>query len=257
MKLLTVTLVLVLGVLGVVLFLATRTSDQNGRTALNIAWDGPYALRVPESTIASDSQGNKSLTIRPQMKDAYSNFAATLIRAPNPPVHCRFALEGTVSYHNLPDNSVLQMTACSLCRTVTVQTSEDAGPQKRLSGTSEPRPFVIPYAGLPGEGNILQLELSVFVAGHPVADPATNSQAPSITLSNLRLVSFPDPTPEDLGLASSGSVAGGTLDWKSFFVGVTTAAVLSLATAQAVLLARRLKKLRSERELRRIASLDT
>jgi hypothetical protein len=258
MKLLIITSTLALAVLSIILVFANRDEDQNGKTALDITWDGPYALQVPSGKVTADVHGNKSLTIRPQLADEYSNFDATIVRIQNPPVSCRFALQGTVSYTNLPDNSALELTSCSVVKTQTITTNEDAGPQKHLLGTSAPRPFVITFAGLPGDGKMLQLDLSVFVGGHPVEDPASKGQPTSITLSNLKLVRFPDPTPEDLGLTSySGSNSGQGLDWKSFCVGVTTTAVLALAMAQAILLVRRLKKMRAEREMRRIASLDS
>jgi hypothetical protein len=100
---------------------------------------------------------------------------------------------------------------------------------------------------------LLQLELSVFFGGHPVEDSRSKGLPTGLTLSVLRLVAFPDPTPEDMGLVPYSPSPRG-MDWKSFCAGA--AAILALALAQTIVLVRRFRKLRDERELRRIASLD-
>jgi hypothetical protein len=257
MKLIAVILAFAFGILSAVLFLAMRHDDQNGRTALNITWDGPYALRVAGTRIVSDTQDNKSLMIQPRLETIYSNFNETLFRIANPPVRCRFALEGTISYTNLPDDSAMEMTACYLVKTETIVTHENEGPEHSLYGTSESRPFIMTMSELPGVGKLLQLELKAFIGGHPVETPASKGQVPSITLSNLKLIRFPDPTRDEVALAfGATSNASGRLDWKSFCIGAVAAAVLGLALAQGVLLVRRLRRLKAEHEMRQMSSLD-
>lgn len=250
MKLLTIPLAFALGILCVIVLLALRTDDQDGKTVLELEWDGPYALQVPSSEITVDSLGHKSLTIRPPFTELagyrHVDFQADLFRIPNPPVHSRFALEGTISYTNMPCKSALLMRGYFLTKTTEFETDDDEGPAESLRGTSESRRFILPYAGLPKEGKPLQLDLSLLLEGTPFNDSTSNGQPASLTLSNLKLVSFPDPT-----------ATGRVLHWKSFWIGVTTTAVVSLAAAQVILLMRSLKKLRADREMRRIASMDT
>jgi len=47
------------------------------------------------------------------------------------------------------------------------------------------------------------------------------------------------------------------IDWKSFWIGTAACALTLLALAHLLVLARRWKRIRHERELRRIASLDS
>ena len=163
-----------------------------------------------------------------------------------------------ISYTNLPETSGVWGAACFLAITEEFGTTDGEGPAQDLRGSSESRPFVIRYAGNPRDGKLLELDFKVSMRGRPIEDPQSKGQPPSITLSNLKLVSFPDPPAKDLGPTppSSGAM-GGVSHWKSFWIGVAATAVVSLATAQAILLMRRLKKLRAEGEMRRIASMDT
>jgi hypothetical protein len=194
--------------------------------------------------------------IQPKFADVYSHFQTTLFRISNPPLRYRFALEGTISYTNLPDDCSLDLLATYEVQTLEAATTDDAEDgRRRPSGTSESRPFILTIPALPGNGKLLQLDLSVFLGGHPVEDPRSKGLPPSLTLSALRLVAFPDPTSEETGLVPYSPSPRG-LDWKSFCAGVAATALFSLALAQAILLVRRLRKLRDEGELRRIASLD-
>jgi len=47
------------------------------------------------------------------------------------------------------------------------------------------------------------------------------------------------------------------LDWSSFWIGVTACVLVLLALAQVLLLVRRLKQGRHDKEMRRMASLDS
>ena len=87
MKLLVIPLAFSLGILSVIVLLALRTDDPNGKTVLNIAWDGPYALKVPSSEVTVDSLGHKTLTIRPLLTadSEASTRGSTSFASPIPP----------------------------------------------------------------------------------------------------------------------------------------------------------------------------
>jgi hypothetical protein len=255
--LITILFVFAFGLLSAVLFLVMSYDDQKERSVLDIAWDGPYALQVNGTQIVSDAQKNMSLKVQPRLETLYSNFNETLFRIANPPVGCRFALEGTISYTNLPDNSAMEMTACYLAKTETIITDKNEGPEQSLHGTSGSRPFIMTLSEIPAVGKLLQLELKAFIGGHPVETADSKGQAPSLTLSNLKLVRYPDPTQEEVAVMMGAMpTAGGMFNWKSFCFGAASTAVLGLAMAQGVVLARHLHKLRAEHEMRQMSSLD-
>ena len=86
----------------------------------------------------------------------------------------------------------------------------------------------------------------------------------TVHLRNLKLVQYPEPPPEPKAqtpVATPGSTfvttpAGG-LDWKSFFLGVAALGTSLLAGRGIAFISRRWNHRRHERELRRIASLDS
>ena len=266
MKRLLLTLILALT-------LSSACAD-DGTTVLDLSWDSPYALKVPNSEIThpADSPAVMTISIIPTSLDRFEAYQSLLFRIPNPPIKSRtYALTGEVAYQHLASafevrnylsliSSYLE-TGVSICKT-----DADAGLQGYFSGTSDFRPFAVTYhwgTGTPGK--LLQLEIGVNIASRLRAseNQKIGDVAGTLSLRNLKLVEYPDPSPpptppaptvETAAPAPPASFSG--LHWPSFWIGVTTCVLTLLALAQVLVLVRRAKQARKDKEMRRIASLD-
>lgn len=192
----------------------------------------------------------------------------------------RYAVIGEVRYENTHDGSLEMYNTfasekpgaspnCFLTSTLAAE-----GPLGLLQGTSDWRPFWLPFDSSGIKGRLITL----WVDGRL-------SDAGPIYLRHLKLVQYPDgafplslapsgqiPKPEvaaqEIALSSAGqtpseqspvaeSKSAAGIDWKSFWLGVAATILLIAAVGSFSFLSRRLKRRRKERELRRIASLDS
>lgn len=246
-------------------FTLSCVEAQEEPTVTNLTWDSPFALKVPNSEISHPDQDSSVLTISridrtiPGREDE-SVFQATLFRMENPKLtSSHYVITGEVAYQNLPDKSQLELVVSYLeSGSHSLATNERNGPQGHLAGTSDFRPFMIRFS-MPDPGRPLQLEINVVLCGGSTAtNPTSSGHLETLSLRNLKLIQYPNP-PEPIPAVTSPitSASSPGIDWKSFWIGMATSALALLGLAQLLLLARRWKRIHHERELRRMASLDS
>lgn len=259
MKWSIVALVLVLGIIGTLAFRFGSGDSPDGKTVMNLTWDSPYAVKIPTGpiTVAINSPTSATFTRAPSTPadGRFFHFQTDLFRIPNPPVRWNYVITGLASYENLPDRSELQLAACYLGGNIVVDMDRESGANKGFAGTSELRPFIMPVQLMPGQGELLQLDVSLFIAGDAQTPPVPIGAVEKLTLSDLKLVRYPDPPADSTTPASPPPSVSG-LDWKSFLIGTAATAILGLAMAQGFVLVRRLRKLKADREIRQMSSLD-
>jgi len=177
---------------------------EDGTTVIDLPWDSPYAVKVPEGEVTHPTDGPAVLTIYRTQDRAFGDqedvYEATLFRMQNPKlVSSHYILTGEVAYQNLPSLSQLQLASSYLQSGTSAQaTDEDVGPQKYLSGTSDFRPFSIRFS-TKDPGQPLQLEINVKLFGRCQAANPSNLpptvHPETFSLRNLKLVEYPNPPP--------------------------------------------------------------
>jgi hypothetical protein len=234
------------------------SSDE--KPVLKLTWDSPSAIRVLSGSMTVLLNSPTSVTflrsnpISPNQK--FFHFQSNLFRIPNPPVRWHYVVTGEAAYQNLPDLSEIQITACYLGGNVVIDMDPNSGAANSgFMGTSELRRFAIPVQILPEKGDLIELDLSLFIASNEGTPPVPAGGVEKLTLSNFELVRYPDP-PVDSPHSSYAARSFFGLDRKSFLIGTATTAILCLAATQTVTAVRRLRKLRADREMRQISSLD-
>lgn len=176
-----------------------------------------------------------------------------------------YAITGEVSYEDVSPGSYLEMWSYFASPAPGYpegayfsRTLGDGGPMGKLDGTSDWREFRLPFDSTGTTSEFKRVEMSLHLTG-----PGT------VHLRNMMLVQYPDaPRPANV-LASSGLVSVATdptaaqpphansFDLRSFLFGaLTTAAVLFVITF-GIFISRLWQRKQHERELRRIASLDS
>jgi len=244
---------------------------EDATTVMELPWDSPYAVKVPDSEITHPDQGPAVLTVpivfSPKYLNTYPVFKATLFRIPDPKVASNvYTLTGEVAYQNLDGRSNLYLAASYLESGVSIMgTGDQAGLAASFNGTSDFRPFAITFTGHPASDKLQQLEVNVSLTGQPLPLGAKAGDLPeSVSLRNLKLVEYPAPPPPPPAPIAEAPAApvpatpapSPGLDWPSFWIGVTACVLVLLALAQVLLLVRRVKQTRHDKEMRRIASLD-
>lgn len=165
-----------------------------------------------------------------------------------------YALVGEVKYENVPSGSYLQMLSFFPPVEVgepTAYPSFEVGSTGGLDGTHDWREFRLSFDGTGMTKKLAQLEMNLHLTG-----PGT------VHLRNMRLVQYPDgPLPATQATATQTPVVVAAeshgIDWKSFFLGVAATGVFLLAGGGIIFISRRWNRRRHEREMRRIASLDS
>jgi len=174
-----------------------------------------------------------------------------------------FAIVGEVKYEKVTPGGYLEMWSHFASpapgypeEAYFTRTLADSGPMGRLDGTSDWREFCLPFDATGTKSKLARLEMNLHLTG-----PGT------VHLRNMRLVQYPDgPLPA----TSAPSLL--TLDQVSvqidqerisalrsiwFCLGIATTALTLLAGGGIIFISRRWNRRRHERELRRIASLDS
>jgi hypothetical protein len=254
-----VALVLVLGIIGTLAFRFGSGDSPDGKTVMNLTWDGPAAVKITPGPITVTINSPTSATFVVSSSFFGNRFLPALqndlFRIPNPPVRSRYTITGIASYENMPNLSELLITACYLNGNYAVDMDRYSGANMRFVGTSGLRRFIIPMDTPPAYGrDLLQLDVSLVVGWDRIAPPLPAGAVQKLTLSDLKVVSYPD-SPANAISASAPSTAA-SLDWKSFLIGTAATAILGLAMAQGFVLVRRLRKLKADREIRQMSSLD-
>jgi biopolymer transport protein ExbD len=191
----------------------------------------------------------------------------------------RYAVVGEIRYQNV-SNGYLEMSSefapedpGGSSTWFYTRTEDDQGPFARLKGTSDWRPFWLPFDSSKIENRTRLKRLQISLG---LADEGT------VYVRNVKLVQYPSetfPTP----LAPSGTIPPPQLpsgesafqkqnpsaqvpveskrttgiDWKSFLLGMAATGMSLLAGGGIIFISRRWNRRRHERELRRIASLDS
>jgi hypothetical protein len=132
----------------------------------------------------------------------------------------------------------------------------------KMEGTDDGRDFALPFDATDAKTKLVRLVMNLHLAG-----PG------SVTLSDVKLVQYPDastPASQPPATLSSSQTAhtpvqvttvpatpSGGINWKSFLLGVAATGVSLLFGGGIIFISRRWQRRRHERELRRIASLDS
>jgi hypothetical protein len=164
-----------------------------------------------------------------------------------------FAIVGEVRYEKVSPESYLEIwshfaspapgypEAAYFSRTL----GED-GPMGKLEGTHDWREFRLPFDATGAKTKLVQLEMNLHLTG-----PGT------VHLRNMRLVQYPDEgvgSPIHIPVESTRTTG---IDWKSFLLGMAATGASLLVGGGIIFISRRWNRRRHERELRRIASLDS
>jgi hypothetical protein len=166
-----------------------------------------------------------------------------------------YAIVGEVSYENVSYGSYLELGSYYAPSTggydpkvYYSRTLADSGPMGRLEAWSDWREFWLPIDASSAKTKLFRMDIMLHLTG-----------AGKVHLQNLRVVRYPDsPLPGEppaIGVASkSGSVV---INWQSFLLGVAATGASLLFGGGIIFISRRWNRRRHERELRRIASLDS
>jgi hypothetical protein len=144
-----------------------------------------------------------------------------------------------------------------------LRASDDIGPLARLRGsTPDWTPFWLPFDSSQQKSRLTSLVVNLNLADRG-----------NVYLRNVRLVQYPDgtfpkslapsgtiPPPQPLYPAAVGEAtrpASPGIDWKSFLLGAATTGLALLAVTGLIFVSRLWQRRHHERELRRIASLDS
>lgn len=166
-----------------------------------------------------------------------------------------YAILGEVKYENVSPGSRLEMwssfTPLEQGDATAYPSWED--PVNKLEGTHDWREFRLPFDGTGMIKKLARLDVDLHLTG-----PGT------VHFRNMRLVQYPpDGSPPasqalPMQLRAVTAIANpGGIDWKSFLLGVVTTGAFLLAGGGIIFISRRWNRRRHERELRRIASLDS
>jgi hypothetical protein len=194
-----------------------------------------------------------------------------------------YAVTGEIRYENV-SNGYLQMFNAFAPEDpggpstwFYTRTLADQGPLARLKGTSDWRPFWLPFDSSKVKTRLTRIGISLLMADEGkvylrnvklVQYPSgLFPPSPALSGTNLQIYlpsgepAFQDqPAPAQQQISSAqaprSSKAVSTLDWKSFLLGVVATGIALFGTWTLVFLWRRGQRRQHERELRRIASLD-
>ena len=189
------------------------------------------------------------------------NLSETLVSR----IHTRhYAYVGEVSYENAPAGSYLEMWSYfgspfprnyPEAGAYFTRALADSGPMGKLEGTHGWREFWLPFDSTGATSALKNLVLNLHLSG-----PGT------VSIRKIRLVEYPDgpqssatPARAPVGsIALPGAIAElEGIDWRSFLLGAGITGLVALCMAGMVFLLQRKQRKEHERELRRIASLDS
>jgi hypothetical protein len=228
----------------------------------------------------SSKDSSSGLVAIPGEADAWklTQLGVTLWSLSNPPLSAtHFAVTGEIRYDSISSGyfelfaNFVREEPDAIPPSFTVRFTAQSGPLARLQGSSDWRTFWLPF-----DSSREQSRLQGLVVNLPLADPGTGS----ISVRKVRLVQYPDgafpasfaseaiPSPQPVSpvnapsqdsrpSAPAGIEADSGIDRKSFLLGIATTAFTLLLISGLGFLFRRLRQRHNERELRRIASLDT
>jgi hypothetical protein len=235
----------------------------------------------PEISSATAITGKANAWKVPQM-------GGSLWALPNPPISVPyFAVVGEIRYTDV-SNGYLELGTNFAPEepdmpgpSLFIRTRDNEGPFAVLKGTSDWRTFCLPF-----DSSRQKSRLTGLVVNLKVADPGVGH----IEMRNVKLVQYPDglfpeslvlsgtlpfqeyvtgsiplpeipvtlrtpPAPQDAAHAKTKDSAA--IDWRSFLLGVAATGVSLLAGGGIIFISRRWNRRQHERELRRIASLDS
>jgi hypothetical protein len=206
-----------------------------------------------------------------------------------------FAITGQVRYENVAPGSYLEMKIYFdspapgyAGGTFFSRTMAESGPMGKLYGTCDWRQFSLPYDSTGTNSRVNHLEMYLHLAGAgtvhfrnmelmqypdaPAAQPASptidrvkrvylNGHFPTSVTSIRNLSPSPNP-PEPATILAAQNVsppatASEGIHWRSFFLGMGATGLALLVIVGLILLSRLWQHYYHERELRRIASLDS
>ncbi len=185
----------------------------------------------------------------------------------------QFAVEGHLQYDKVTPGSYLEMWTIfepekpgdpplAYC----TRTLADSGPLQTLSGTSESRAFQIPFDITGAKTHLKRILVRLHLAG---------GYGTTVTINDANLSQFPNgyfpagvasiqtlaptapPPLANFEATDARAPAPWSLDGKSFLVGAVVSLGLAAAISAIRILGRLWRKQKAEKEMRRIASLDT
>ena len=232
---------------------------QQEQIVMDLTWDSPAAVAAPDAQLVlHPSEGPPVLIIN---GGGLAPYQATLFRIVAPKITTmHYAVIGEVGYRDAVSDSYLEMW--SYFEPVTPGGTEGAyfsrtlaysGPMGQLEGESKLRPFVLPFDATGAKTKLTRLEINLHLAAK--TPEQMHSGIATILLRNLKLVQYPDGS---LPVAQASRVPGMTWAW--LLSGTVSACLLLMLAGTGIIiffLIRRSKRIRHERELRRIASLDS
>jgi hypothetical protein len=168
-----------------------------------------------------------------------------------------YAITGEVSYENVSPGSYLEMWSYFASPgpgypegAYFSRTLGNGGPMGRLDGTSTWREFWLPFDSTGTTSKLDHLEMNLHLTG-----PGT------VHLRSLKLMQYPNgPAAADTPTAASLALSNQGPSWAALIIGaglLVGIAGCGLSVAAAFYLLQRKKREQHERELRRMASLDS
>lgn len=211
------------------------------------AWSTPRELKLEELQLgasAAHALQEGKLTLKIDHTQAANQSSELLFTLPKPSIRNQsYALVGEVRYHAMPAGSFLELWNHFAAKrggnevdaSFFSRTMGDSGPMAKLSGDSDWRPFQLPFFMDDGSKRApLKLTFNVQFQG----------AGGSVEIRNLRLVD---------GLGKGASIQQTTHPAGLLAIGFTAGA--AAATTVAVI-CWRVSSARTQRELRRIQSVD-
>ena len=180
----------------------------------------------------------------------------------------RYAIASMLGYESVPEGSYLEMlstyapTGGGKEITLPSRTTADSGPAAKIEGTENNRTLLLPFDSTNVKGDLVRIKLNLHLAGHGF-----------VHLGQTWLVEYPDLSRtmkpwtgamrDNNGASPACKVASASaagvwrLDWISCLVGAVAAMAMVTLGWATLAFKQRFKCRAHEKELRRMASIDS